>query len=133
MKKISKNSRAARRATVESEEAKELAKVEKNNNDIKKSIIRTTILNENLLNKKIEKKKSKKLNNSIKHKIEKNTKLQGVLDTKINQSIERHKFVSTKRKMDWDKINKEIKDEVVDVPEVEDKNNKFAILGEEEA
>lgn len=118
---------------MESEEAKELAKVEKNNNDIKKSIIRTTILNENLLNKKIEKKKSKKLNNSIKHKIEKNTKLQGVLDTKINQSIERHKFVSTKRKMDWDKINKEIKDEVVDVPEVEDKNNKFAILGEEEA
>lgn len=110
-----------------------MAKVEKNNNDIKKSIIRTTILNENLLNKKIEKKKPKKLNNSIKHKMEKNTKLQGVLDAKINQSIERHKFVSNKRKMDWDKINKELKEEVVDVPEVEDKNNKFAILGEEEA
>lgn len=83
------------------------------NSDVKKSIIRTTIKNENLLAKKMElnrikKKGNKKLNSALKHKSERTSKLQGVLSTKIQQSIERAKYVQNARKSGWDKINKSI-------------------------
>lgn len=81
------------------------------NDELKKSIIRTTIKNENLLAKKMEKdkirkKSNKKLNNSLKHKADRSTKVEGVLATKIQQSIERAKYVQTTRKAGWDQINK---------------------------
>lgn len=83
------------------------------NNDVKKSIIRTTIKNENLLARKMEmekvkKKGHKKKNNAIKHKTDRGTKVEGILATKILQSIERAKFVQNARKAGWDQINKSI-------------------------
>lgn len=81
------------------------------NNELKKSIIRTTIKNENLLAKKMEKdkirkKSNKKLNNSLRNKADRSTKVEGVLATKIQQSIERAKYIQTTRKAGWDQINK---------------------------
>lgn len=83
------------------------------NNDVKKSIIRTTIKNENLLARKMEmdkirKKGNKKLNNALKHKSDRGTKVEGILATKIQQSIDRAKFVQHARKSGWDQINKSI-------------------------
>ena len=83
------------------------------NDDVKKQIIRTTIKNENLLAKKMEmdkikKKSNKKLSHSLKHKSERSTKVEGVLATKIQQSIEKARYVQTARKSNWDLINKNI-------------------------
>lgn len=96
-------------------DAASLEKVPRAESDeLKRSIIRTTIKNENLLAKKMEKDKvrkkgNKKLNNSLKHKADRSTKVEGVLATKIQQSIERAKFVQTTRRAGWDQINKTIK------------------------
>lgn len=81
-------------------------------NDVRKSIIRTTIHNENLLAKKMEnpriKKNTKKKTSSLKHKVERSDKLSGVLSMKIEQSIARAKYVQNLRKAGWDQINKSI-------------------------
>lgn len=55
---------------------------------------------------KIRKKSNKKLNNQLRHKADRSTKVEGVLATKIQQSIERAKFVQTTRKAGWDQINR---------------------------
>ncbi|KAK6199423.1 Alb1-domain-containing protein [Scheffersomyces amazonensis] len=114
-KKISKHSRAARRGELNDDgEGKDLSKVAKaENNDVKKSIIRTTIKNENLLMKKMENQKikktlNKKKSNAIRHRVERNDKLTGVLANKIEQSIARARYVQATRKAGWDKINKNL-------------------------
>lgn len=95
-------------------EAKTLASVPKlASNDVRDSIIRTTIKNENLLARKMEndairKKSNKKKTSALKHKLGRTEKLDGVLATKIQQSIERAKYVQTARKLGWDQINKSI-------------------------
>lgn len=96
-------------------EAKDLSKVPKTESDeVKKSIIRTTIKNENLLAKKMENLKIRKSNqnkrktSSLKHKLDRSDKLSGVLSTKIEQSIARAKYVQSARKSGWDQINKSI-------------------------
>ncbi|KAK6463609.1 Alb1-domain-containing protein [Scheffersomyces coipomensis] len=116
-KKISKRSRAARRGEIADEgEAKELSNIAKpESNDVRKSIIRTTIKNENLLMKKMEDSKirkaansNKKKSNALRSKVERNDKLSGVLAGKIEQSIARAKYVQTTRKSGWERINKSI-------------------------
>lgn len=127
---VSKRSRAARRGEIEeaSGEVRELESVPKAEDSVKSSIIRTTIKNENLLNKKIEKKLqskiNKKKNNAIRSKIERSDKLSGVLTSKIEQSINRARYVQSSRKAGWEQINKSIKineaDEVSEEPTEED-------------
>lgn len=95
------------------DEAKDLASLPKaESDDVKKSIIRTTIKNEGLLNKKMENQRIKKMNrkktNSLKHRLERSNKVDGVLSTKIEQSIARAKYVQNSRKSAWDQINKGI-------------------------
>ncbi|GEQ69191.1 hypothetical protein JCM33374_g2862 [Metschnikowia sp. JCM 33374] len=109
------HSRAARRGEIDfGGEAKALENLPREeNNDVRKHIIRTTIKNENLLAKKMEMDKIKKRGNkkstsTLKHKTERNSKLEGVLATKIQQSIEKAKYVQTARKSGWDQINKSI-------------------------
>ncbi|OBA23163.1 hypothetical protein METBIDRAFT_9463 [Metschnikowia bicuspidata var. bicuspidata NRRL YB-4993] len=114
-KKVSKHSRAARRGEIDvGGEAKALENLPRDeNDDVRKHIIRTTIKNENLLAKKMElekvkKKGNKKLSHTFKHKTEKNSRLEGVLAGKIQQSIEKARYVQTARKSGWDQINKSI-------------------------
>ena len=114
-KKVSKHSRAARRGLIDTDssgEAKSLESLPRENSGVKKSIIRTTIKNENLLNKKLEKSKIKKINkkqtSALKHRVERSGKLSGVLETKIEKSIARAKYVQNARKSGWDKINQTI-------------------------
>lgn len=83
------------------------------NNEVRKHIIRTTIKNENLLARKMEldkikKKAPKKLNNSLKHRLERGLKVNGVLASKIQQSIDKARYVQGARKAGWDQINKTI-------------------------
>lgn len=80
---------------------------------MRKSIIRTTIKNENLLAKKLElekikKKGTKRKGNLLKHKVDRNSKLDGILATKIQQSVDRAKYIQNARKSDWDRINTNI-------------------------
>ena len=79
---------------------------------MKASIIRTTIKNENLLEKKMEKKAalkiSKKNNAAIRSKKERQEKLEGVLGSKIEQSIARARYVQNARKAGWEHINSSI-------------------------
>lgn len=111
---VSKRSRAARRGLIDEEgEAKELKNVPKPEmDDVRKSIIRTTIKNENLLAKKMEnlkiKKTNKKKTNNLKSKLERSSKLDGVLSSKIEQSIARAKYIQALRKAGWDQINSNI-------------------------
>lgn len=81
-------------------------------NVVKKSIIRTTIKNENLLAKKMESNRIKKANRKntshLKSKIERSNKNSGILSNKIEQSIARANYIQKYRKSDWEKINKEI-------------------------
>lgn len=127
-RKVSKHSRAARRGEIDLEgEAKSLASVPKTeNSDVRKSIIRTTIKNENLLAKKMEndairKKANKRKTNSLKHKVDRNLKLDGVLATKIQQSIDRAKYVQNARKLGWDQINKGLNVKPVEATKTEEK------------
>lgn len=95
-------------------EAKLLESIPKaENDDVKKSIIRTTIKNENLLAKKMEmekikKKGNKKKTSAFKNKTDKGLRVEGVLASKIQQSIDRARYVQTARKSGWDQINKTI-------------------------
>ncbi|CUM53979.1 unnamed protein product [Debaryomyces tyrocola] len=140
-KKISKHSRAARRGLVEDlGEAKDLASLPKpESDDVRKSIIRTTIKNEDLLNKKMENQRIKKMNrkktNSLKHRLERSNKVDGVLSTKIEQSIARAKYVQNSRKAAWDQINKGISttNELVDNDESSEKSEEQAEREEEDA
>ncbi|KAK8438609.1 hypothetical protein CJI97_004271 [Candidozyma auris] len=143
-RKISKHSRAARRGEVQLEgEAKTLANVPKGeDNDVRKSIIRTTIKNENLLAKKMEndairKKANKRKTSALKNKLDRNQKVEGVLATKIQQSIERAKYVQSARKSGWDQINKSIQIKKVEdlkkQQEEEPKSDEQMELEEEDA
>lgn len=90
-----------------------MASVPKESDDVKKSIIRTTIKNENLLARKMEIEKIKKRGNkkktsTLKHRIDRTDKVAGVLSTKIQQSVERARFVQNARKAGWDQINRTI-------------------------
>lgn len=112
---VSKHSRAARRGEIDTDgEVKLLERLPKaESSDLKKSIIRTTIKNENLLARKMEmdkirKKGAKKKNSAIKFKSERGLKVEGILATKIQQSIDRAKFVQNARKSGWDQINRSI-------------------------
>lgn len=112
---VSKRSRAARRGEVSLDgEAKLLENIPKaENDDVKKSIIRTTIKNENLLAKKMEmekikKKGNKKKTSAFKSKTDKGLRVEGVLASKIQQSIDRARYVQSARKAGWDQINKTI-------------------------
>lgn len=58
-------------------------------------------------NQKI-KKMNKKKTNALKHRLERSNKLDGVLSSKIEQSITRARFVQNSRKSGWDQINKGI-------------------------
>lgn len=58
-------------------------------------------------NQKI-KKGNKRKTNSLKHKLERNDKLSGVLSHKIQLSIDRARYVQNARKSGWDKINSNI-------------------------
>lgn len=112
--KISKHSRAARRGLIRDVgEARDLELVPKvDGGEIKKTIIRNTISNENLLNRKMEnsriRKHNKKKTSALVHKVERNQKLGGVLITKIEQSITRARYIQGLRKAGWDQINKSI-------------------------
>lgn len=92
-------------------------------------------MNENLLNKKIEKKSKRgKSVGTLRQKVSRNTKLQGVLDTKIDISIKRHKFVSSARKSNWDQINESLKEQVPEQQQVVTNTaNKFDLLEETDA
>lgn len=57
---------------------------------------------------KIKKKAPKKLNQSLKHKAERSSKLEGVLASKVQQSIEKARFVQQARRLGWDQINRNI-------------------------
>lgn len=110
---VSKHSRAARRGEIdEGGEARLLESLPKENDGVKKSIIRTSIKNENLLAKKMENLKIRKANrkktSALKHKLERSSKVDGVLQSKIEQSIARAKYVQTARKSGWEQINSKI-------------------------
>lgn len=98
---------------IEHGEAKDLAKVpSETSRDVKSSIIRTTITNERLLEKKMETKRIKKFNrkktSNLKRKADRSEKVDGILAAKIAQSISRAKYIQHLRKSAWDQINKEI-------------------------
>lgn len=110
---VSKHSRAARRGEIdEGGEARLLEKLAKENDGVKKSIIRTSIKNENLLAKKMENLKIRKANrkktSALKHRLERSGKVDGVLQSKIEQSIARAKYVQGARKSGWEQINNKI-------------------------
>jgi hypothetical protein len=110
---VSKHSRAARRGEiVDGGEARLLEKLPKENDGVRKSIIRTSIKNENLLANKMEnlkiRKTNKKKTSALKHKLDRSTKVDGVLQSKIEQSIARAKYVQAARKSGWEQINSNI-------------------------
>ncbi|ODV61796.1 Ecm1p ASCRUDRAFT_69531 [Ascoidea rubescens DSM 1968] len=129
-KKISKHSRAARREVVQTPEEKNLLNEPRKSTIIDKNklIMRATIKNEKLLQKKLENKKTSNINymnnkiskNScskrtlkntrfLKEKIIKSLKLDGKLENKVQKSIKRAKVVQNERKSNWDVINQKIK------------------------
>ncbi|KAI5955078.1 ECM1 [Candida jiufengensis] len=122
-KKVSKRSRAARRGEIPDDTTTKSIQQQKepisNNDGLKKSIIRTQIKNENLLNKKLESskiKKNKRKSSTTKTKVERNSKLQGILANKIDSSIARATYIQNARKSNWDKTNSniELKNHMID-------------------
>lgn len=112
-KKILKHSRAARRGLIDDGVALDLAKLPLAEPElVRKSIIRTTITNENLLVKKMELSKMRKLKpknpTSTAKRLMTSDKL-GVLLAKIAQSVARARMVQAARKAGWDQINKAAK------------------------
>ncbi|KAI5955408.1 ECM1 [Candida margitis] len=119
-RKLSKRSRAARRGEVTDDANAPIiatsTKESHENDGVRKSIIRTQIKNETLLNKKIEASRirkqqqsdQKKKSSSLKHKVDRSDKLQGILASKIDASIARAKYVQNARKSNWDKTNSNI-------------------------
>lgn len=57
---------------------------------------------------KVKKRGNKKNNSAIKHKNDRGIKVEGILATKIQQSIDRARFVQNARKSGWEQINKTI-------------------------
>ncbi|KAF5208948.1 60S ribosomal protein subunit export [Clavispora lusitaniae] len=114
--------KTARRGEISTDGDRSLENIPKaENDDVKKSIIRTTIKNENLLAKKMEmdkirKKGAKRKTSALKSKTDRGSRVEGILATKIQQSIERSKYVQSARKAGWDKINKtiEIKNDLLE-------------------
>lgn len=109
-KKILKHSRAARRGLIDEGVALDLAKLPKAEPEaVRKSIIRTTITNENLLVKKMELSKIKKLQpkrHTRQVKRQAAADKLGVLLAKIAQLVARARMVQAARKAGWDQINK---------------------------
>lgn len=64
------------------------------------------------MNKKIENQKVKKYNkkktSSLKHRLDRSVKVEGVLSHKIQESLKRAKYVQNARKSGWEQINKNI-------------------------
>lgn len=81
------------------------------------------------------KKMNRKKTNSLKHRLERSNKVDGVLSTKIEQSIARAKYVQNSRKAAWDQINKGISttNELVDNDESSEKSEEQAEREEEDA
>ncbi|KAL6939972.1 hypothetical protein ACO0QE_003850 [Hanseniaspora vineae] len=134
-KKISKHSRAARKAEAEVHEIKELADLPRaEKTDIAGSLIRTASKNEDLLNRKMERKQRGKnrigknsgknelgLKDKLKNvdlgflekeKLQKSLNFTNVLDGKISKSISRAKYVQGARKAGWDATNSRIRAEL---------------------
>ncbi|KAL6938227.1 hypothetical protein ACO0RG_004771 [Hanseniaspora osmophila] len=134
-KKISKHSRAARKAEAEVHELKELADLPRAaKTDITGSLIRTASKNEDLLNRKMERKQRGKnrvgknssrnelgLKDRLKNadiglleqeKLQKSLNFTNVLDGKISKSISRAKYVQGARKAGWDATNSRIREEL---------------------
>lgn len=86
---------------------------------------------ENQRIKKINRKKT----NSLKHRLERSNKVDGVLSTKIEQSIARAKYVQNSRKAAWDQINKGISttNDLVDNDGPSEKSEEQAEKEEEDA
>lgn len=109
-KPVLKRSRAARRGLLEEGDGKDLHKLPRAEPQaVKKSIIRTTIKNENLLARKMEALKIKKNKKPTKSLRSQTVDKQGVLLAKIAQSIARAKMVQNARKAGWDQINRAAK------------------------
>ncbi|KAH3899513.1 related to Shuttling pre-60S factor ECM1 [Saccharomycodes ludwigii] len=131
-KKVSKHSRAARRLEVDEPEAKELSQLPRpENTDLTNKLIRTANKNEELLNRKLEKKKKHKIGKNVqnnsnrldkalsaiernleKERLERGLNFGNRLDGKIAKSISRAKYVQTSRKAGWDVTNLRIKEEL---------------------
>lgn len=125
-KKVSKHSRAARRAVDEEPEAKalsELPRAEKT--DLTNILTRTAAKNEALLEAKLRNKNKNKvgkkqlkerLNTSVigadKERFERALNVANRLDGKIARSVSRAKYVQNARKAGWDSINEQIKTEI---------------------
>ena len=129
-KKISKNSRAARRSEIELESEisalENIPRAEKT--DLTNILIRTAAKNEALLDAKIQKKQDRKkhfkekytkkalekklmtaLNNDDKERLEHALNITNILDGKVSKSIARAKYVQNSRKANWDQTNELIK------------------------
>lgn len=72
----------------------------------------------------IRKKSNKKKTSALKHKLGRGLKLDGVLASKIQQSIDRAKYVQTARKLGWDQINKGLNVKTVEELRKQDKLEK---------
>lgn len=80
---------------------------------MKRNIIRTTIKNENLLQKKLENQRIKKINkkksNAKRQKTERSLRHDGILKNKVEQSISRARYIQSSRRANWDQINDAVK------------------------
>lgn len=84
-------------------------------------------------NDRIKKRAAKKKTSTLKNKLLRSDTLEGVLASKVQQSIERARFVQGARKAGWDQINKGINAEKpVPVKEAEDVDKEAQIEQEEE-
>ncbi|KAL3228639.1 Shuttling pre-60S factor ECM1 [Nakaseomyces bracarensis] len=127
VKKISKNSRAARQGLLDvaPRELEKLPRAE--NTDLTNIMIRTAAKNESLLEAKMRKKKDtknkvgkkdlqKKINKTErileKERLARALNITNRLDGKIAKSIQRAKYVQTSRKAGWDSTNEQIKREL---------------------
>ncbi|GMM33744.1 Ecm1 protein [Saccharomycopsis crataegensis] len=124
-REISKHSRAARRAQVEDSEVAELSKLPRSSGkaDIANFIVRTANKNEELLQKKLEKKEARKKDTSKTRKLgeggimkSNNVKVKraisfgGKLSAKIEKSINKGLNIQ-RRKMTWDQLDEEMRKE----------------------
>lgn len=74
---------------------------------------------------------NKKNNSAVKHKSDRGLKVEGILATKIQQSIDRARFVQNARKSGWEQINKSV-NLVLKKEEVEDLAKSQAQIEKEE-
>lgn len=129
VKRVSKNTRAARRAIDELPQSKELENVPRaQKTDLVNILLRTANKNETLLQNKMKRKRDKKMNSKSnrkslesrltqtasqieKEKLERALQISNRLDGKRTKSLMRAKFVQTSRKSGWDEINTAIRRE----------------------